>query len=155
VPDEGVPSELGALFDQHVALEFEATDNATIERMTEDPKVAHVPVLTGGRDTEELRAFYRQWFIPSWPDETEVIHVSRTVGTERVVDEMVIRFSHTRETPFLLPGIAPAGRVVEIRSLLAQIGLLDESHLPISGAAQSKALVDDGITLNELIARRP
>ena len=169
--------DLGQLFDQHVALEFQAKDaDATMATMVDRPTVIHVPVLTGGRSTEELHAFYRDSFIPSWPDDTEVELVSRTVGTERVVDEMILRFTHSREMAFWLPGIAPTGREVTVplvvvmafedgkvasehiywdqASLLAQIGLLDPADLPITGAIQAQSLVDSEIALNELIQVR-
>lgn len=167
--------DLGALFDQHVAFEFQNKDvDATMGTMVEDPTVIHVPVLTGGRSTEQLHAFYRDAFIPAWPDDVEVEQVSRTVGSDRVVDELIIRFTHTREMPFWLPGIAPTGQRVEIPlvvvmgfqdgkvasehiywdqgSLLAQIGLLDSSNLPIAGPVQAQALVDPSVALNEMIS---
>ncbi len=168
--------DLGARFDEHVALEFQAKDaDATMGTMAPDPTVIHVPVLTGGRGTDELHTFYRDWFIPAWPDDVDVEQVSRTVGAVSVVDELIIRFTHTREMPFWLPGIAPTGRTVEIplvvvmgfdgdrvasehiywdqASLLTQLGLLDPGDLPISGAVQARALVDGSIPMNELIAR--
>jgi carboxymethylenebutenolidase len=166
--------DLGELFDQHVAFEFQAKDaDATMGTMADDPTVIHVPVLTGGRGTEQLHAFYRDWFIPAWPDDIEVEQVSRTIGSERAVDELIIRFTHTREMPFWLPGIAPTGRGVEIplvvvmgfdegqvvsehiywdqASLLAQVGMLDATNLPIAGSGQAHALVDPEVALNELI----
>jgi carboxymethylenebutenolidase len=168
--------DLGSLFDEHIALEFEAKDaEATMATMVDLPTVIHVPVLTGGRDTTTLHEFYRDSFIPAWPADTEVEQVSRTIGDERAVDELIIRFTHTIEMPFWLPGIAPSGRRVEIplvvvmgfqdgkvasehiywdqASLLVQIGLLDTSDLPVTGAVQAQALVDSDVALNELIAR--
>lgn len=60
--------DLGALFDHHVSSEFVAKDaDATMATMTEDPTVIHVPVLTGGRGTDELQGFYRDSFIPAVP----------------------------------------------------------------------------------------
>lgn len=170
--------ELGSIFDNHVSLEFEAKDaDATMETMVDRPTVIHVPVLTGGRDTKELYEFYRDSFIPAWPEDTEVEQVSRTVGEQSAVDELIIRFTHTVEMPFWLPGIAPTGRPVVIplvvvmgfddgkvasehiywdqASLLAQIGLLTPANLPITGAAQAQALVDPTIALNELIGATP
>jgi len=166
--------DLGALFDNHVASEFAAKDaDATMETMTENPTVIHVPVLTGGRGTEELRGFYRDWFIPAWPDDTDVEQVSRTVGSDRVVDELILRFTHSQEMPFWLPGVAPTGRRVELplvvvmgfedgqvasehiywdqASLLKQVGLLETTKLPVAGAMQARALVDPAVPLNEMI----
>ena len=107
----------------------------------------------------------------------EVEQVSRTVGSERAVDELIIRFTHTREMPFWLPGIAPTGRRVEIplvvvmgfdgdqvasehiywdqASLLSQIGLLDTANLPIAGSIQAQALVDPAVALNGMITNTP
>lgn len=167
-------SDLGELFNQHVAFEFQDKDvDATMATMVEDPTVIHVPVLTGGRNSEQLYVFYRDSFIPSWPEDVEVQQISRTVGSDRVVDELIIRFTHTRVMPFWLPGILPTGHRVEIplvvvmgfqggkvssehiywdqASLLTQIGLIDPSNLPISGQVQAHALVDSGVDLNEMI----
>jgi carboxymethylenebutenolidase len=167
-------SDLGRLFDEHVGLEFQARDaDATMETMVDHPTVIHVPVLTGGRNTDQLHAFYRDSFIPAWPEDTEVEQVSRTVGTERVVDELIMRFTHDVEMPFWLPGIAPTGRRVELplvvvmafenekvlsehiywdqASLLSQIGALGSTGLPITGAIQAQVLVNSDAALNELI----
>jgi carboxymethylenebutenolidase len=171
---EPINADLGRLFDEHVAAEFEVkSSDATMETMAEDPTVIHVPVLTGGRGTEELHAFYRDWFIPAWPEDVEVERVSRTVGADRVVDELIIRFTHTREMPFWLPGIRPTGRHVQLplvvvmgfrggqvasehiywdqASLLAQTGLLDTTDLPIAGSVQAQSLVDPSVALNQMI----
>jgi carboxymethylenebutenolidase len=168
-------SDLSELFDAHVAAEFVAKDaDATMSTMTDDPTVIHVPTLTGGRGADELRAFYRDWFIPSWPDDVELVPLSRTVDGERVVDEFIVRFTHTQEMPYLLPGIPPTGRRVEIphvvimgfkdgkvsyehiywdqASLLVQLGLLDQVSLPVVGSAQPRALVDSSVPMNEMIA---
>jgi carboxymethylenebutenolidase len=171
---EPINADLGRLFDEHVAAEFEVKSaDVTMETMAEDPTVIHVPVLTGGRGTEELHAFYRDWFIPAWPEDVEVEGVSRTIGADRVVDELIIRFTHTREMPFWLPGIPPTGRRVQLplvvvmgfrggqvasehiywdqASLLAQTGLLNTTDLPIAGSVQAQSLVDPSVALNQMI----
>jgi carboxymethylenebutenolidase len=166
--------DLSALFDAHVADEFEAKDALlTMTTMVDDPTVIHVPVLTGGRGREELLAFYRDQFIPSWPDDVEIEPLSRTVDGQRVVSELIVRFTHTREMPYWLPGIAPTGRKVELphvvimgfdgdkvayehiywdqASLLVQIGVLDPSGLPIVGADQARAMVSSSVPMNGII----
>jgi carboxymethylenebutenolidase len=166
--------DLSGLFDAHVAAEFFAKDaDATMTTMTGNPTVIHVPVLTGGREAEEVRAFYHDWFIPSWPHDVELVPLSRTVEGERVVDEFIVRFTHSREMPYWLSGVAPTGHRVEIphvvimgfedgkvayehiywdqASLLVQTGLLDEDQLPVVGSAQSQALVDDTVAMNSII----
>jgi carboxymethylenebutenolidase len=166
--------DLSALFDRHVAAEFALRDpSATMDTMTDDPTVIHVPVLTGGRGTGEVFSFYRQWFIPAWPDDVEIIPLSRTVDSQRVVDEFIVAFTHSREMPYWLPGVPPTDRHVELphvvimgfegdqvvyehiywdqASLLVQIGLLEPGRLPVVGAAQARALTDASVPMNALI----
>jgi carboxymethylenebutenolidase len=170
----GSGADLSALFDAHVADEFVAKDAAlTMTTMVQDPTVIHVPVLTGGRGREELLAFYRDEFIPAWPDDVELEPLSRTVDGERVVAEFIVRFTHSREMPFWLPGIQPSGRRVELphvvvmgfdgdqvayehiywdqASLLVQVGLLDPGDLPVVGSDQARAMIDPAVPLNRII----
>ena len=58
--------QLEQLWDEHLAGEFTTKDvEATLETMVEDAYVNHMPVNTGGHGKAELRAFYRDDFIPS------------------------------------------------------------------------------------------
>lgn len=108
-------TSLIAVWDNHLAFEFKTRDTeATLTTMVEDAYVNHVPVLTGGVGKEELREFYAHRFIPKMPPDTEIIPVSRTVGDERIVDEMIFQFTHTIAMDWMLPGIPPTGRRVEI-----------------------------------------
>ena len=150
-------TEPGAVFDAHVRAEFvECSVDATMATMTEAPYVTHVPVLTGGHGRDEVQAFYTAWFVGRWPADTQVTQLSRTVGQGRVIDELVVSFTHDVEMPALLPGIAPTGRKVILphvvlmgivdgkvayehiywdqASLLVQVGLLDPAALPVVGA---------------------
>jgi carboxymethylenebutenolidase len=159
-----VRRDLGAVFDAHVRHEFVDRDlEATMRTMAAEPYVVHVPTLTGGVGRDALRAFYGRHFIGRWPDDTEVRPVSRTVGTSRVVDELVVSFTHDREVPISLPGIAPTGRRIALphvvvmgfedglvahehiywdqASALAQAGLLDPDGLPVAGTDQAQALL--------------
>jgi carboxymethylenebutenolidase len=114
------------------------------------------PVLTGGAGKDALRAFYSVDFIPTMPPNTKLTTISRTVGEDQVVDEMIFSFTHTREMPWMLPGIPPTNRYVEVplvaivrfrdnklahehiywdqASVLKQIGLLTDPGLPVFGA---------------------
>ena len=128
-----------------------------------------------GRGTDELHAFYRDWFIPSWPEDVELTPLSRTIDTQRVVDEFIVSFTHSREMPYWLPGIAPTNRHVELphvvimgfengkvayehiywdqASLLVQIGLLEPGLLPIVGSDQARSLIDQDVPMNRVITR--
>jgi carboxymethylenebutenolidase len=72
---------------------------------TDDPYLNHVPVATGASGRAALRDFYRDFFIPSWAEDTDVTPISRTVGDDRVVDELLVRFTHSRPMPYILPGV--------------------------------------------------
>lgn len=109
------PSELERLWEAHLRGEFETKDvEFTLSTMVDDAYVDHVPVHTGGRGKDELRRFYRDDFIPSWPDDLEMKIISRTVGTDQLVDEIWNRFTHDRPMPWLLPGVAPTHRSIEV-----------------------------------------
>src|SRR5437588_12459789 len=106
---------LSELCDEHTAHEFTTRDTeATIATMIEDAYVNHVPVMTGGYGKEELRAFYSRDFIPSMPADATLTPVSRTVGNDQLVDEMVFSFTHTEEMPWMLPGVVPTNKRVQI-----------------------------------------
>jgi carboxymethylenebutenolidase len=166
----------GAVFDAHVRAEFvERSVDATMATMNDAPYVTHVPVLTGGYGRDEVRHFYTNWFVGRWPADTEVTPVSRTVGQGRVIDELIVSFTHDREMPAMLPGVAPTGRKVTLAhvvvmgivdgkvtydhiywdqaSLLVQVGLIDPAKLPVVGADQARKLRDPTRPSNELIHR--
>ena len=169
-------TDLGAVFDAHVAAEFAALDlDATMATMTESPTLTHVPVLTGGNGRDAVRAFYGKYFVGHWPADTTIFSISRTAGREQLVDELIMRFTHDVEIPALLPGVKPTGRTVELpvvvvvgfsngkvaferiywdqASLLVQIGLLDSATLPVTGVEQARRLLDPTLPSNALIYR--
>jgi carboxymethylenebutenolidase len=167
-------TDLAAVWDEHVRAEFELKDaDKAVATMCADASLLHVPVATGARGIDSLRTFYADVFIPSWPDDTEVAEVSRTVSGGRVIDEMVIRGTHDRVMMFNLPGVEPTGRrfelphvaVVDFRdgkiaaeriywdqaSLLVQLGLVAAESAPMLGVAQTRAYEDPTYPLNQLI----
>jgi carboxymethylenebutenolidase len=104
------PEFLSNLWDEHMRHEF-ATHNTedTLATMVDDAYVNHIPVLTGGVGKDALREFYSKRFIPQMPPDTEVTPVSRTVGADQLVDEMIFKFTHTVRMDWMLPGISPTG----------------------------------------------
>jgi carboxymethylenebutenolidase len=156
---------LGAIFDQHIKHEFEDHDvDATMKTMTKEPYVHNVPIVTGGVGYDGVYNFYKNHFIGKMPDDTKVVCISRTVGKDQVVDELILSFTHDREIDFILPGVPPTGKYVELphvvvmnfkdgkiahehiywdqASLLVQVGLLDPKLLPVTGQEQAKRLVE-------------
>jgi carboxymethylenebutenolidase len=169
-------TDLVRLWEDHIRHEFEtrSTDD-TLDTMVEDAYVDHVPVLTGGSGKAELREFYATHFIPRMPPDMEMVPISRTVGRDQLVDEMVIKFTHSVEMDWMLPGIPPTGLRVEVAlvvivrfregklahehiywdqaSVLAQLGLLDPQKLPIAGVESAKKVLDPALPANALIQR--
>jgi carboxymethylenebutenolidase len=109
------PDELERLWEEHLAGEFTTKDvEATLATMVDDATVDHVPVHTGGRGKDELRVFYRDDFIPSWPDDLRQTAINRVVGDGQIVDEIRTTFTHDRPMEWFLPGVPPTHRRVEI-----------------------------------------
>jgi carboxymethylenebutenolidase len=163
------PADLSRLWEEHTNHEFVTRDTeSTLATMAEDAYVNHVPVMTGGFGKSDLRIFYSQHFIPSMPPDTTLTPISRTVGQNQLVDEMIFSFTHTREMPWMLPGVAPTNRRVEVplvaivqfregklahehiywdqASVLKQIGLLTDPGLPVFGAETARKVVDPSFT---------
>lgn len=155
------PEDLSRIWEEHTKHEFATRDTeATLATMIDDAYVNHIPVMTGGHGKRELRDFYSRDFIPSMPPDTTLTPVSRTIGKDQLVDEMIFSFTHTQEMPWMLPGVAPTNRRVEIplvaivkfrgdklahehiywdqASVLKQIGLLTDPSLPAFGAETAR-----------------
>ena len=164
------------LWEEHVRHEFVTRHTEdTLDTMVEDAYVNHIPVLTGGAGRQALREFYAKRFIPQMPADTAIIPVSRTIGTDQLVDEMIFTFTHTIPMDWMLPGIAPTGKRVEVplvaivkfrdgklahehiywdqASVLVQLGLLDASTLPVVGRDSAQKVRDPGVPSNALIHR--
>ena len=156
--------QLIQLWEEHIAHEFTTHDTeATLATMVPDAYVNHIPVLTGGYGREALRAFYSQDFIPAMPPDTKIVPVSRTVGEDQLVDEMIFSFTHSQPIPWMLPGVAPTHLPVRVplvaivrfrdgklahehiywdqASVLKQIGLLTDPSLPVYGAETADKVV--------------
>jgi carboxymethylenebutenolidase len=167
---------LERLWEEHIRHEFStrSTDD-TLKTMVEDAYVDHVPVLTGGSGQPELREFYSTHFIPKMPPDMEMTPISRTISNDQLVDEMVIKFTHSLEMDWMLPGIPPTGRRVEVplvvivrfrdgklahehiywdqASVLVQLGLLDSEKLPVAGVESARKVLDPSVSANLLIRR--
>ena len=108
-------AQLEALWAEHLKAEFETRDvEAALATMVDDAYVNHVPVNTGGRGKEQLRPFYRDVFIPSWPEQHESTTTNRVIGDMQLVDEIHSSFIHSRRMDWFLPGVAPTHRKIVI-----------------------------------------
>jgi len=167
---------LSDLWDEHVRYEFSTRNTEdTLATMVEDAYVNHIPVLTGGVGRDELREFYSKRFIPQMPPDTEMTPVSRTIGEDQIVDEMVFKFTHSIPMDWMLPGIPPTGKRVEVplvaivrfrdgklahehiywdqASVLVQIGLIDAANLPVAGVESAHKVLDPTLPANALMRR--
>lgn len=119
---------------------------------TPTPFVNFTPTMTGGHGRPELQRFYADYFLRSSPPSLHMRLLSRTVGVDRIVDELYVQFKHTCQMPWILPSINPTNQKVEIvvvsivgmragkiwhervywdqASVLFQVGLLDPDHIP-------------------------
>src|SRR5437660_3649223 len=159
--------DLVQLWEEHTKHEFATRDTeATLATMVDDAYVNHIPVMTGGYGKSALRRFYSRHFIPSMPPDTTLTPISRTVGENQLVDEMIFSFTHTQEMPWMLPGVAPTHAHVEVplvaivqfrdgklahehiywdqASVLKQIGLLTDPALPVFGVETAKKVRNPG-----------
>lgn len=166
--------DFSSLWDKHCEYEFATRDvDATMKTMVAEPYVNHIPTMTGGVGYKHLRRFYKHHFIPKTPKDTKLIPISRTIGEGILVDEMVFCFTHDIEIDWMLPGIKPSGKYVEVplvaivkfrgdklynehiywdqASVLVQIGALDPKGLPVAGAETAKKLVDENLPSNTLM----
>lgn len=152
-------------FQQHVRAELEGDLETTMATMADEPHLTHVPLITGGVGHEGVRHFYANHLVGKFfPPDVEMIDVSRTIGEDRIVDELVIKFTHTQVIDWMLPGVLPTGRRVEVAvavivgfdgekialehiywdqaSVLVQLGLLDPTGLPVCGVESARKILD-------------
>ncbi|HWK46630.1 MAG TPA: dienelactone hydrolase family protein [Stellaceae bacterium] len=168
--------DLSALWDKHCEYEFGLRDvGKTMATMVAEPYVNHIPTMTGGVGYRELYRFYKHHFVDSNPADTKLVPISRTIGADRVVDEMLFCFTHDREIDWILPGVKPTGKYVETpvlavicfrgdklynehiywdqASVLVQIGLLDPKLYPVVGHEAVAKLLDPSLPSNTLNPR--
>ena len=165
-----------ARWEAHLGSELVDRDvDATMNTMTPTPYVNHVPTMTGGVGAAELRRFYKHRFIPVHPPDFKIAPVSRTVGADTIVDELVARFTHSCRMDYFLTGVAPTHRPVELpvvviahfegdllahehiygdqASVLVQAGLLERGNLPITGIEATHKVLEPGRPSNGLMFR--
>ena len=174
----GPDYNLSALWEEHIRHEFDTRDvPATMATMVDQPYVNHIPTMTGGVGSKDLSRFYRYHFIHNNPADMRLTPISRTVGASQVVDEFIMSFTHDQEIDWLLPGVAPTGKYVEIpmlgvvkfrgpklyhehiywdqASVLVQVGLLDPTGLPVAGVETARKLLDESLPSNTLMPSWP
>lgn len=149
------------LFQKHMQAELDGDLATTMATMTDNPHLNHVPAAAGGIGRQGVRDFYANHLVGKFfPPDVDIVSISRTVGAHQIVEELVIRFTHTTPIDWMLPGVKPTGKRVEVcviaivkvegdkiahehiywdqAGVLAQIGLLDAAGLPVNpGSART------------------
>jgi carboxymethylenebutenolidase len=166
-----------ALWEAHLKAELQDKDaHASCDTMVANPYVNHVAVLTGGVGRRQLENYYTRYFIPGQPPDLEIVPISRTVGQDRIVDEFVYRCTHSIAMEWLLPGVPPTGRRLEVAvvviiafeggkmkseqiywdqaSVLVQLGLLDPAGLPVAGVEVARKALDPAAVPSNLLMKR-
>jgi carboxymethylenebutenolidase len=164
------------LWDTHLESEFtHKSPDKAMATMTDNPRVTIIPTMIGGKGKEELYTFYSKHFLNQIPADMEVLPVSRTVGQGRIVDELVLRFTHSVQMDWVLPNVPPTGKRIEFAmvvvvyfegdkilaenaywdnaTILLQAGLIADPKLPILGAESAQNLLSHTAPLNELLRR--
>jgi carboxymethylenebutenolidase len=164
VPNQQAEQVMADLFAQHMDAELAGDLETTMATMTDNPHLVNVPSMVGGSGREGVRAFYADHLIGKFfPPDVEFTDVSRTIGDGRLVDELIISFTHTQEIEWMLPGVAPTGRPVTVAfvvivgvedgkiayehiywdqaTVLVQLGLLDPAGLPVAGGEAAAGLL--------------
>jgi carboxymethylenebutenolidase len=140
----------------------------TMATMNGNPHLNHVPTMAGGVGRDGVRAFYRDHLVGRFfPPDVKMTNVSRTVGENQIVEEVAISFTHTTAIDWLLPGVAPTGKPVEMAvavivgfkdgkishehiywdqaGVLAQVGLLNPNRLPVTGAESARKVANPSL----------
>ncbi len=157
-----------ALFESHVGAELAGDLGTTMATMGDNPHLNHVPTRAGGYGRAAVHAFYRDHLVGRFfPPDVKMEGLSRTVGESGIVEEIYIAFTHTAVVDWLLPGVAPTGRPVELvvcvvvgfkdgkvshehiywdqASVLVQVGLLDPAGLPVGGVEVARRVRDPSL----------
>ncbi|MBS1494819.1 MAG: nuclear transport factor 2 family protein [Bacteroidetes bacterium] len=160
--------EMVELFQKHVGAEMNGDLETTMATMNDNPHLNHVPVMAGGVGREGVRHFYENHLVGKFfPPDVEMKTVSSTVGYTQIVEEIYISFTHTVPIDWLLPGVAPTGKHVEMvvavivgfkdgkishehiywdqAGVLVQVGLLDPKGLPVCGAESARKVLDPSL----------
>ncbi|CAB4825487.1 unannotated protein [freshwater metagenome] len=156
--------EMLSILEKHVEAEMLGNLDLTMATMTDNPHLLNVANMMGGDDYDGVKKFYNDHLVGKFfPPDVEFNRISLTIGTNQIVEELVINFTHTRMVEWLLPNIEPTNKKIKIclvviagikdkkithehiywdqASVLVQIGLLDPKGLPVVGSQSADKLL--------------
>jgi carboxymethylenebutenolidase len=163
MPNPHLQAKLDAIFNAHINAELAGDLDETLATMVPNPHLVNVPTMVGGQGPHGVRTFYSKRLIGQFfPPDVTFETVSRTYSEERLVDELIISFTHTIKMDHVLPGVEPTGKRVEAvfvvivgieddkvsyehilwdqASVLVQLGLLAPKGLPVVGEGAAAKL---------------
>ena len=161
--DPKLQQKLDTVFNAHMDAELAGDLDNTLATMAPNPHLVNVPTMVGGQGPDGVRTFYANRLIGQFfPPDVNFETISRTYSNERLIDELIISFTHTARMDWMLPGINPTGKRVEVvfvvivgiednkvayehimwdqANVLVQLGLLDPAGLPVTGAGAAAKL---------------
>jgi carboxymethylenebutenolidase len=161
--DPALIKKLDAIFNAHMEAELAGDLDRTLATMSPNPHLVCVPTMVGGQGPNGVRTFYSKRLIGQFfPPDVTFETISRTYSEERLVDELIISFTHTTAVDWMLPGVKPTGKRVEVvfvvivgfdggkvsyehilwdqANVLVQLGLIDPTGLPVTGAGAAAKL---------------
>ena len=101
----------------HRAVFDDADLDVAMAALADDCTLVNLPMGTGAGGAEAVRRHLAEDVLPHRPDGLTFRRVSRTVDKFRLVEEAVVAFTHDRELPWLLPGVAPTHRRAEVLAI--------------------------------------
>jgi carboxymethylenebutenolidase len=164
---DGASKKILEVWQQHTMAEFVHRDtDAALATMTDDAHVLLVPPSVGGVGKLQVRTFYAEKFLAQLPPDLFPTPISQTIGQNHLVEEAVYKFTHSIRMDWMMPGLEPTGKVVEVAvvgiitfrdglvasehlywdqaSVLVQLGLIQADGLPIVGAEGARRVLELG-----------
>ncbi len=166
--EKTLEERLDQVFGDHMDAETAGDLEGTLATMAPTPHIVNIPTMIGGQGADGVRDFYANRLIGQFfPPDVEFETISRTYSEERLVDELIISFTHTTRIDWMLPGLEPTGKRVEVvfvvivgiedgkvsyehinwdqANVLVQLGLIDPTGLPLVGAGAAAKLRDPSL----------
>jgi carboxymethylenebutenolidase len=153
------------VWQQHCYSEFVMKDaKAALTTMSDNPYVLMVPIAIGGRGRDGVYKFYHDCFLAQLPADIRPVPISQVVGEDILAEEVVYQFTHDRIMDWMIPGLPPTGKRVEVgvvgiikfengkiasehlywdhASVLAQLGVIDRAKGLVRGVESPRTLLE-------------
>jgi carboxymethylenebutenolidase len=152
------------VWQQHTYSEFVMRDaKAALATMSDNPYVLMVPIAVGGQGRDGVLNYYANYFLAQLPADIAVIPISQVIGQDSIVEEAVYSFTHDQVMDWMIPGVPTTGKRIEVAvvgiikfengkvanehlywdhaSVLAQLGIIDPSKVPVKAAESAHTLL--------------